>query len=142
MEEIAAGGVVFHRQGCEIEVLLILDRYGRWTLPKGKQEPGETVEETALREIKEETGVRGRILSVLEKVHYIYYDRVRGKIDKSVTYYLVEAVSTDVTAQVEEIDAAKWFPLAEAAELHRTKGYDNNQSVVKEALQLLEGDES
>jgi len=59
VKEISAGGVVYRKEGDRLELLMIEDRYGKWTLPKGKQEAGEEVEETALREIREETGLRG-----------------------------------------------------------------------------------
>ena len=73
--------------------LLIEDRYSRWTLPKGKREKGETNEETALREIREETGVSGRILRPLTTVHYRYFHPDFGDVEKEVHYYLVEATA-------------------------------------------------
>ena len=59
MKEISAGGVVFRKVDGELQIQLIQDRYGKISLPKGKMEPGETIEQTALREIVEETGIEG-----------------------------------------------------------------------------------
>ena len=56
MVEISAGGLVYRMEKDELQVQMIQDRYGKITLPKGKMEAGETIEETALREILEETG--------------------------------------------------------------------------------------
>ncbi len=70
MKEISAGGVVYRKAGDDLQVQMIQDRYGKITLPKGKMEPGETVEQTALREILEETGIVGRIVKPLETITY------------------------------------------------------------------------
>lgn len=92
MKEISAGGVVYRRtpeHGLQIQ--LIQDRYGKVSLPKGKMEPGETVEETALREIAEETGLQGRIVEPIDQIKYQYRHEAKGLVDKEVHYYLVEA---------------------------------------------------
>lgn len=138
MKEISAGGVVFRREGTTIQILLIQDHYSCWTLPKGKREPGETDEETALREIKEETGVEGRIQSFLETVQYQYFHSTYGDIDKTVHYYLVEACSDQVTPQLSEIDQVKWFSPDQAWKKQNSQGYDNNRSVMQKAFRELE----
>ena len=61
--QISAGGVVYRHHEGALQIQLILDRYGKTSLPKGKMEAGETVEQTALREICEETGIVGSITS-------------------------------------------------------------------------------
>ena len=61
---------------------MIEDRYHRVTIPKGKQEKGETLAETALREIEEETGIQGEIVKPLSTVHYTYTDPERGQLIK------------------------------------------------------------
>ncbi|MDF2682523.1 MAG: pyrophosphohydrolase, partial [Brevibacillus sp.] len=90
MKEISAGGVVYREQDGEYMLLLIEDRYGKVTLAKGKQEIGETIEETALREVLEETGVAGRLGGKLDMITYVYYHPVTSEaVDKEVHYYLV-----------------------------------------------------
>jgi 8-oxo-dGTP pyrophosphatase MutT (NUDIX family) len=137
VKEISAGGVVYRRNGDALELLMIEDRYSKWTLAKGKKEPGETDEETALREIEEETGVRGRIIAKLETVHYRYFHPKHGDVDKEVHYYLVEARSDDVTPQLSEITKAVWLPVNKAWQLQKEEGYDNNRSVILKALNQL-----
>lgn len=137
MNEISAGGVVFRRQGDTIEIQLIQDRYGKITLPKGKMESGETIEQTALREIEEETGIVGEILEPIERIDYQYKSAEEGMIDKQVHYYLVEAKGGILKAQVEEIRGVEWFSPEHAWSKHTSSGYDNNNSVLRKALNQL-----
>lgn len=137
MKEISAGGVVFRRTGDQVMIQLIEDRYGRITLAKGKMEPGETTEQTALREIEEETGIRGRIHQKLETVSYQYEHPMHGPIEKEVHYYLVQAMDGTHEAQVEEIHAVDWVSPEEAWSKQTKQGYPNNEIVLKRALQLL-----
>ncbi len=137
MKEISAGGVVYRNRDGELQIQLIQDRYGKISLPKGKMERGETVEQTALREIAEETGIIGRIVSLLEVIKYTYTHQTHGEVDKEVYYYLVEAVGGELQAQVEEIRGVEWCKPSEALHLQRTKGYANNTKVVEQALAQL-----
>ncbi|WP_128896519.1 NUDIX hydrolase [Longirhabdus pacifica] len=138
MEEISAGGVVYRIEQGQVKVMIIKDRFGSMTLPKGKMEAGETIEQTALREIKEETGIDGEIKHTLETIHYTYEHEQLGTVKKTVHYYLVLANSTNITVQEEEIDDVYWVSINEALTLQRNEGYDNNDSVVEKACSLLE----
>jgi 8-oxo-dGTP pyrophosphatase MutT (NUDIX family) len=137
LKEISAGGVVFRRTDGRLEVQLILDRYGKVSLPKGKMEPGETVEETALREIVEETGIGGRILAPLTVIRYRYSHPEKGAVDKEVHYFLVEAVEGSLQAQIEEIRGVAWYTPEEAWKKQKASGYDNNNEVLRIALAQL-----
>ena len=138
MLEISAGGVVYrHNELGELEIQMILDRYGKMTLAKGKMEPGETVEQTALREIHEETGVVGEITDQLMVVRYEYVHNVYGNVDKQVHYFLVQFKHGDLQAQVEEIDGVVWLTPAEAWQRQLTQGYDNNREVMRVAYEKL-----
>lgn len=140
MQEISAGGVVYRRDGETIVMQLIQDRYGKIALPKGKMEAGETVEETALREIQEETGITGKIIAPLAQIHYDYKSPVHGKVKKTVHYFLVEATGGDTKAQIEEIRGVEWLALDDAWAMQQASGYANNNTVVEKALQLLQDD--
>lgn len=137
MKEVSAGGVVYRRVNGRLEIQLIRDRFGRMTLAKGKMEPGETIEQTALREIEEETGIVGRLEAPLAKTAYRYHSETKGTVDKEVHYFLVEAVGGTLRAQEEEIGGAGWYPPEEARRLQREAGYDNNDEVLDGALRLL-----
>jgi diadenosine hexaphosphate hydrolase (ATP-forming) len=135
--EIAAGGVVVRRKNDGWDVLVIDDRFGHVSLPKGHQDPGETIEQTALREIEEETGVRGRIVHFLGTVRYTYRRPDGQDGEKEVYYYLVEAESEDIRPQVEEISGVRWVPTDEALRLQRERGYANNTVIFEEAIRHL-----
>lgn len=135
MIEISAGGVVYKRENGELLIQMIEDRYGKRTLAKGKQEAGETLEENALREVWEETGVKGKIVKPLQIVHYQYTHPVTGEVvDKEVHYYLIEALSGELTAQIEEINAVHWRLPNDAWQDQVKQGYANNDQVMKLAL--------
>ncbi|AIG25739.1 NUDIX domain-containing protein [Brevibacillus laterosporus] len=138
MKEISAGGVVYRKRDGEISLLMIKDRFGKVTVAKGKQELGETLMQTAIREIEEETGIQGELGPLLEVVHYTYQHPIQQiLIEKEVHYYLVKALTDQVTVQVEEIDAVQWLKPEAAWELHEQAGYENNRSVLRKALETL-----
>jgi 8-oxo-dGTP pyrophosphatase MutT (NUDIX family) len=137
MKEISAGGVVYRKQEGQLQIQMIQDRYGKITLAKGKMEPGETVEQTALREIWEETGITGSIVEPIEIIKYQYSNADGEAIDKEVHYYLIEAVSGDLQAQVEEIRGVEWLQPMDAWRQQKNAGYGNNDSVLRKGLQQL-----
>lgn len=136
-KEISAGGVVYRNTEEGLEIQLIVDRYAKTSLAKGKMEPGETIEETALREIQEETGMIGKIIEPVDVIKYTYEHSSLGTVDKEVHYYLVEALSGDLQPQVEEIKGVAWYKPLEAWEKQKQNGYDNNDKILKQALQKL-----
>jgi 8-oxo-dGTP pyrophosphatase MutT (NUDIX family) len=127
----AAGGVVFHHDGQEYHILMILDKYGYWTLPKGHLEIGENDRQAALREIYEETGVRGSIRADLGE---IYYHVQAGQVRKRVHFFLVAAGQTDLKRQIGEIQDLGWVRVAEAPS---RLGYENLRPVLMRGLKML-----
>jgi 8-oxo-dGTP pyrophosphatase MutT (NUDIX family) len=107
----AAGGVVWRRTGSGIlEVVLVhRPRYDDWSLPKGKVDPGESDEQAARREVKEETSIDARIGAELPSTTYL--DR-SGK-HKRVRYWAMTAASGDALG-ANEVDEATWVPFDEA----------------------------
>lgn len=99
---------------------MIQDRLGRWTIPKGHVEPGEKIEQTAVREVGEETGLTNlKLGDKLDKLHFFY--RRDGKLIFMTTHvFLIEALGdTDVLVpgDSEGIIDTKWFPADEALKL-------------------------
>ncbi|PTX64853.1 diadenosine hexaphosphate hydrolase (ATP-forming) [Melghirimyces profundicolus] len=138
MREVSAGGVVYRRESdAGLSILMIEDRYSRWTLPKGKVESGETYEETALREIREETGIRGRIDRPLKTITYHYFHPDHGDVAKEVHYFLVEAEEGKATPQLSEISKVAWLTPGEAWRRQSSEGYDNNHDVLLKAFDCL-----
>lgn len=133
--EISAGGVVYHRDGETLLILMIADRQGRWSFPKGLVQRDETPDVAALREIAEETGVIGRIELALGDSHYVYR-RSGGLVNKTVHFYLVAAETFDLTPQLEEVTDARWFPAAEAV---AASAFPANTALLRKALEKLEG---
>lgn len=135
--EISAGGVVFRKVGEEIQILLIRDRFGKITLPKGHQEAGESMEQTAVREIEEETGILGKIITKIDTISYMFSHPEHGEVEKEVTYYVVKTSENNVTPQLEEINEVAWYTIEKARGLHQAYGYGNNQSILEKAIQYI-----
>ena len=88
----------------------------RWTLPKGTPKPGESLEETALREVTEETGLHVRIVEPLSTIEYRFVqDGVR--IHKTVHYWLMEPTGGDLAEHDHEFEQVRWVPFDEASAL-------------------------
>ena len=84
-----------------------------WTLPKGTPNPAETLEQTALREVAEETGLEVRIVAPIDRIEYEF---VQGgaKIHKTVHFWLMEPIGGDLARHDREFAEVRWDPLAEA----------------------------
>ncbi|WP_018131858.1 NUDIX hydrolase [Effusibacillus pohliae] len=143
MKEYSAGGVVYREIDGRIELLLIHDRFGKMTLPKGHLEEGETQKQAALREVAEETGIQAKIVGdPLGVISFDFDVPGKGTVTKEVTYYLMQAVSGETKAQEEEIRDVFWFPVDEALQVHAERGYENNNVILERAIKRLEGDVS
>ena len=110
----AAGGVVWRRSSAEpstLEVVLVhRPKYDDWSLPKGKREPGETDEQTTLREVDEETGLVCRLGPELPSVRYLD-NHGRPKV---VRYWAMTVASQTERSPDDEVDEWRWLPEAEA----------------------------
>ncbi len=117
--ESLAGAVVYAREGEDIYLALVHDIFGRWTLSKGKIEEGESAEQTAIREIKEEMGLDIEIKDSLGKNEYVANDPEEGRKIKSVQYFLAESPFTDIKLGPSNgLDDARWFKLQDVVNLN------------------------
>jgi 8-oxo-dGTP pyrophosphatase MutT (NUDIX family) len=115
--EVSAGGVVYRRGDAGVEVALAARRTRRgqlaWGLPKGAIETGEEMEDAAVREVREETGLEAEIESSLGDIRYFYvWEGTR--IRKTVHFFLMRATGGDVSQHDREMEDVEWFPLGAA----------------------------
>jgi len=87
-----------------------------WSLPKGTPNAGETLEETALREVTEETGLLVRILAPVGPIEYVFVQR-GVRIHKTVHYFLMETTGGSLADHDHEFDEVRWVGLQEAESL-------------------------
>ncbi len=116
--ETSAGGLVLDRIDLAANALLIsrFDRRGRliWSFPKGHVEEGETHQETACREVTEETGVTAQILLKLGEIDF-YFNAERDRIHKTVHHYLMVWESGDLSDADPEVESVSWVSLDKVA---------------------------
>ncbi|HID04211.1 MAG TPA: NUDIX domain-containing protein [Candidatus Caldiarchaeum subterraneum] len=114
IKEKSAGAVVFYDNGQEPEYLLLLYEAGHWDFPKGGIEEGETEIQTALREVKEETGLNNvKIIDGFKWEIQYNYRKNRNLVRKTVVFFLAESETKDVTLSYEHKDYT-WLPYEEA----------------------------
>lgn len=130
--EKSCGAIVYRKFHGNVELLLIKNTNGgHWSFPKGHVEKGETEEETALREIKEETGIDVVLDTSFRQV--ITY-APKKEIVKDVIYFLAKAITYDYTPQEEEIAQIKWVEINHA---NTILSYDNDRQLVLKAKNVI-----
>jgi 8-oxo-dGTP pyrophosphatase MutT (NUDIX family) len=127
----SAGGLVVEGE----RILLISTQDGRrWQLPKGHIEPGESPEQAAVREVREETGVTGRVLAALPGVEYWFIERGERRVHKKVEYFLLAYISGDAADfDPGEVSGAQWFAWEEGLD---KLSFDNERRVVRSAREM------
>jgi ADP-ribose pyrophosphatase YjhB (NUDIX family) len=137
--EKSAGGVVVRWRDQRAHVLLILDPYRKWGLPKGHLEDGEGEEEAALREVREETGLSGLTLGPdLGQIDWTFR-RAGRRVHKYCRFFLMHAPEGEARPQEDEgITECRWLSLDRAV---RTVSYENARDVIRRARVHLEDTE-
>lgn len=133
IEVISAGGIVIHENG----LLMLKKKNGDWVLPKGRIEKGETLEETAIREVKEETNVDGEIIDYLGITTYRfsnYWTKYRV-VEKTVSWYLMKPLTFSLTPlRKEGFIEARFLELDKVLDLAR---YDDEKKVIRKAIESM-----
>lgn len=112
--EHSSGGAVFSVRNGTPHVALIATRgRTRWGLPKGAVGEGETSEQAAVREVREETGLDAEVVKLLDTIEY-YFRAGDTLIRKRVDFYLMRYVAGELTPQLSEVDDVEWVELSEA----------------------------
>ena len=126
--EKSCGGIIFYKTKQNTKILLVKNNNGRyWSFPKGHIEDGETEQETAIREIKEETGLDVTLVNNFREIsEYCPF----GKIRKRVVFFLARAFTDNVKIQEEEIDSYIWVDLQQARKMCT---YDNDLRIIEKA---------
>jgi len=128
---IAAGGVVMRRRNDDWEVVLAgRQSDGTWVFPKGTPDRGESIEETAEREVREETGLDVRILRPLGQTDY-WFAAPGERVHKFVHFFLMEPTGGDVSRHDHEYDEVRWVPADEA---RRLLSFDTYRDILDRAL--------
>lgn len=110
------------------------ERDGRtWTLPKGTPNPGESREQTAVREVEEETGLQVRISRPLDLIEYTFAQSGR-RIHKTVVYFLMDPIGGDLAGHDHEFDEVRWIPFDAAATMLT---FETERALVARAAELL-----
>jgi 8-oxo-dGTP pyrophosphatase MutT (NUDIX family) len=126
-EHSSGGAVVAVRDGIPHVALIATRGRTRWGLPKGAVSQGETSEQAALREVREETGLEARIVKPLDTIEYFF--RVGDTlIRKRVDFYLMLHTGGELTPQLSEVDDVAWFELSEAI---RSASFDSEKTLLE-----------
>jgi 8-oxo-dGTP pyrophosphatase MutT (NUDIX family) len=133
----SAGGIVIRHDSGRAWIVVGSRRRERdgwtWTLPKGTPKPGETREETALREVAEETGLQVRITAPFDSIEYRF---VQGgqRIHKTVHYYLMDPIGGDLAGHDHEFEQVRWITFDEASTMLT---FETERDLVARAAELV-----
>jgi 8-oxo-dGTP pyrophosphatase MutT (NUDIX family) len=130
----SSGGVVLRGEPTSLEVVLVgRAEQGTWALPKGTPVAGESREQTALRETREETGLEVRIVEPIDCITYWFVQR-HSQVCKTVYYYLMVATGGDPSLHDPEYDRVAWFPVGRGL---AAMTYSNETDMVRRAVDLV-----
>lgn len=138
LEQVSAGGVAFRVQDSVLEIIIVrIVPELRWQLPKGLIDPGETIEQAAVREVREESGVVADLISPIETIEYWFIaDRngQRRRYHKFVHFFLMKYKSGDITDHDDEVDEVRWVNVETALEMLKFK---SEREVVEKAAAMI-----
>lgn len=129
-EHSSGGAVISMRDGAPHVALIATRNRTRWGLPKGAVTDGETSEDAALREVREETGIEAKIVKPLDTIEY-FFRAGDTLIQKRVDFYLMDYVAGELEPQLSEVDAVEWVELRSAV---RRASFDSERKLLEMAL--------
>ena len=128
-QEKSCGAIVINKNN---KILLVHHNSGHWDFPKGHIENGETEEQTAIREVKEETNID---IIINNKYRYTTSYSPKENVMKEVVYFLAQNIDEDKKPQLEEVSEVKWFTLEEAM---NTITYENSKEILNKLKKDIE----
>ena len=132
---VSSGGVVFKKTPKGVRVALISKEKGAvWCLPKGLQEKGETARHTAVREVREETGLSARVINKIGSIDYWFYWKTR-KIHKVVHFFILRYTGGSTANHDHEVERSKWFSMEDA--MTRIV-YKNELQILRKAKKMID----
>jgi 8-oxo-dGTP pyrophosphatase MutT (NUDIX family) len=118
-----------------VQVVLVgRSHSGIWALPKGTPQSGETLEQVAVREVQEETGLEVRLITYIGSISY-FFIRDIVRYQKQVRHFLFEAIGGDTALHDAEYDRVEWFSFPEA---YRRLTYQNEVNILSQAEDILQ----
>lgn len=133
--EQKAGAIIYAKHDGVVYLALVHDVFGYWTLSKGGVETGESIEDGAVREIKEELGIDITLEDKLGDIEYMAFHPVEGKIRKQVAFFLAKTEYQELKLQSSGgLDKAAWFQLHEVVDL---TVYDDILPLIAKAVELI-----
>ncbi len=135
-QQHSAGGVVYRREGQHYKICIIAKRDRQvWALPKGRVDQGETPEETAIREVAEETGHLARVEMLLDRIQYYFYWKENNTFyHKFVHFFLMPLEEENKFQRDQEADAVRWVSPGEA---YSQVTYLNEKEIIRKAIQIF-----
>ncbi|MDX5480156.1 MAG: NUDIX hydrolase [Hymenobacteraceae bacterium] len=139
VDQVSSGGVTYRMGAAGVEVALIsVGPQARWQLPKGIVDAGETPEETAVREVREEAGIAAELIRKIDTIEYWYVGdrgKQRVRFHKFVHFFLLSYTSGNVRDHDHEVNEARWVRTDEALKM---LSFKSERQVVEKAQQLIE----
>ena len=142
--QVSSGGVIFREERGVVEIALITPKGKKqgkiWCLPKGLIEKGESVKDAAIREVEEETGLRGKVIDRIERIQYWYTIRDEEgnaiKRLKTVYFFLIRCIGGDIGDHDDEVAEVRWMSIDEALE---QASYKSERNVLSRAKEMIRG---
>ncbi|NHJ46639.1 MAG: NUDIX domain-containing protein [Asgard group archaeon] len=140
IDQVSAGGVVYRL--CEddkIRIALIRDQNThKWILPKGRIEEGESLEDTSIREVKEETGLQKlKLVNIIDKTNYWFRTEKKERLYKEVHFFLYEDEDgcEDICVEEKHFDKGQWFTKEEAI---KKIGFPAQRKILYKAFRMID----